>query len=407
MTRTIVILGALLALALIAPAAQANIGPVGQWRLDEGSGSVLVDSSGNGDNGTATGGVTWTAGPSGSALAFDGTGGVRIPDAPQLEPSAAITVAAWVATTGSPGSYKYVVAKGANRCTSASYGLYSGPNGGLEFYIARGQGTIYARSPDAGWGVWDGRWHLAVGTFDGTTIRLYVDGAEVGFGTQYPGPIEYLLNDTNDLFIGDYPSCSNLYFPGAISDVRIWNRALSAADVFALSAPTQPPPTGGSNPPSIAPQTPAATTTPTGGNTGGPGPVPQNQPVLRMASIRPTTLKVGLGPVSRSAPVITYNDSVPARVTFTILRVRSRQPQMRCVTSARLRHRSPVGFCPRLIALGRFVHQDHPGSNRVRFPRHLTPPPGSYVLDVTPALKGNVGKTIVIPFRVVANRQEG
>ena len=74
---------------------------------------VIADSSGLGDNGAMSGGVSWTAGPGASALSFDGASGqVRIPDAPQLEPSTTVSVAAWVARIGRPGAYKYVLANG-------------------------------------------------------------------------------------------------------------------------------------------------------------------------------------------------------------------------------------------------------------------------------------------------------
>ena len=59
-------------------------------------------------------------------------------------------------------------------CAAASYGLYTGPNGGLEFYVSSSRGTVYVRSPDAGAGVWDGGWHMVVGTYDGNTVRLFV-----------------------------------------------------------------------------------------------------------------------------------------------------------------------------------------------------------------------------------------
>ena len=65
-------------------------------------------------------------------------------------PANSVTVSAWIERTGSPGAYKYVVAKGGHGCIAASYGLCSGPNGGLQFYVSRGGGTVYARSPDAG-----------------------------------------------------------------------------------------------------------------------------------------------------------------------------------------------------------------------------------------------------------------
>jgi hypothetical protein len=407
MMAKIALPAALLALALSAPIANASTGPVGEWKLDEGNGSVVADSSGFGDNGTLSGGVTWTDGPTGAALSFDGaTGQVRVPDASQLEPSTAVTVAAWVARTGSPGAYKYIVAKGGHACISASYGLYSGPSGGLEFYISRGHGTTYARSPDAGPQVWDGRWHLVVGTFDGTTIRLYVDGAEIGSGTQYPGPIEYLLSDDNDLFIGSYPSCPNENFAGAISDVRVWGLALSAPDVSSLTVGPQPP-TGGGNPSSTAGPAPARNAG-GGGSAGGAGNGTQGStppPVIRMATLSSSTLTVGLGKGAGRAPLIVYTDSAAARVTFTILQVQSKAMRTRCIKAARRRHNSRIAYCPRLVALGRFVHKDHHGRNKVRFPRALTPRPGNYVLDLTPNLNGVVGKTIAIRFRVVATRK--
>jgi Concanavalin A-like lectin/glucanases superfamily len=409
MIRKIALPAALFALALTAPVASANTGLVGEWQMNEGRGTVVGDSSGYGNTGTITGGVRWTSGPGGSALSFDGaTGQVRVPDAPQLEPSTAVSVAAWVARVGSPGDYKYMVAKGGQGCISASYGLYSGPNGGLEFYISRGHGTTYARSPDAGSSVWDGRWHLAVGTFDGTTIRLYLDGAQVGSGIVYPGPIEYLLSDANDLFIGAYPSCANEDFNGTTSDVRIWNRALSAAEISALTAPAQPPPTGGGNPSSTAPA--AGGTAANGGGSGatgtGAGTPQASPPVIAGVSLSSSTLTVGSGGSgSRLTPLIAYNDSASSQVTFTILQVQSKVMQTRCIKAARDRRRNPIGYCPRLVALGRFVHQDHRGHNTVRFPRALTPSPGNYVLDVTPSLYGKVGKTIAVRFRVVTARR--
>jgi hypothetical protein len=406
--RKIAIPAALLALAMIAPAAKANNGPVGEWQLNEGSGSFVKDSSGFGDTGVLSGGVSWTSGAAGSVLNFDGaTGQVRVPDATQLEPATSVTVAAWVARVGSPGDYRYIVAKGGHGCIAGSYGLYTGPDGGLDFYISRGHGTTYVRSPDAGPSVWDGRWHLVVGTFDGTTISLYVDGAEVGVGTQYPGPIEYLLSDANDLFIGAYPSCAGKDFSGTIGDVRVWNRALGASEVSALMAPAQPPPTGGGNPPSAAPQVPAPPST--GGGAAGSGPKvqtpPSNPPVIGTLSLSSSILTVGSGTTGgKSTPLIAYNDSGSSRVTFTILRVQSRAAQAKCVKAARERHRSTIGYCPRLVSLGRFVHQDHRGRNTVRFPRALTPSPGNYVLDVTPSLGGTVGKTLTVAFKVIARR---
>ena len=118
--------------AVIATPALGATAPVGIWKLDAGSGATAVDSSGNGNNGVLSGGTAWVGGVSGSAASFDGSSGqVKVSDNNALEPAGAVTVSAWVQHAGSPGSYRYILAKGGNGCVAASYGLYSGPDGGL------------------------------------------------------------------------------------------------------------------------------------------------------------------------------------------------------------------------------------------------------------------------------------
>jgi Concanavalin A-like lectin/glucanases superfamily len=211
--------------------ASATTGPVAHWRFDEGGGSTAADSSGNGNHGTVAGGTAWIAGKRSGALAFDGsTGVVRVPSSPSLEPQA-VTVSAWVKRSGSPGNFKYILGKGALACLSASYGLYTGPAGGLMFYVA--DGPDFSRSPDAGTAVWDGAWHHVAGTFDGASVRLFVDGAEIAAGTPWTTPITYSAQSATDLLLGDYAGCGGLAFEGAIDEPKIWGRALNATEVEA------------------------------------------------------------------------------------------------------------------------------------------------------------------------------
>jgi hypothetical protein len=227
--------------------AYADSSVVGLWHFDEGSGFVAGDSSGLGNNGALIGGVTWVpgVGVSGSALEFDGTTGlVDVPDSASLEPQQ-LTVQAWVKRPGSPGDYKAIVDKGVSGCIAGSWELNSGPNGGLNFSVSipggppSNNGLTYAHSPDPGPGIWDGNWHLITGTFDGSTVRLYVDGAQVGSGTPLAGPIAYGLPDSNDLFFAAYganancPGYGNFDYPGVIDEVEIWNRALTPAQISA------------------------------------------------------------------------------------------------------------------------------------------------------------------------------
>lgn len=230
MKKTVSILGAVIALVVVSPASAKTLD--GWWRFDDSSPTVAKDSSGNGNNGTVSGGAAKVSGYFGSALNFDGgTGEVDVPDSPSLEPSSAITFAAWVKGNNPEGNFKYIIDKGGWGCLTGSVGLYTGANGGLMFYIAQQNGLSTTISPDAGSGVWDGNWHLAIGTYDGSAVRLYVDGRQIGSGAPATGPIAYNLATTNDLFIGHYDSCPNLNFTGAIDEPTVWSRALGPAEV--------------------------------------------------------------------------------------------------------------------------------------------------------------------------------
>ena len=235
---------------LAAPQAGAAVGLAGSWPLDEGSGTLAHDSSGHGNNGTISGATQWIPGFSGTALSFDGTTGrVLVPDNASLEPATQVTVTAWLKGSKPVGPFAYIVAKGAQRCNAASYGLYTGANRGLSFYVSQEGGDTYTRSPDAGSRVWDGRWHFVVGTYDGRSVRLYVDGVQVGSGSSLSGNIDYDFPD-NDLYLGHYAGCTGLDFDGAIDAPQVWSRALSGAEVLTTyEALVAPPPSGAARTP--------------------------------------------------------------------------------------------------------------------------------------------------------------
>jgi Concanavalin A-like lectin/glucanases superfamily len=231
MRKAVLVLSAIAALVCAAPAS-ASIGLSGWWPFYEGSGATAHDVSWNHDSGALFGSAQWVGGYFGSAIGFDGsTGGVRVPDSPALEPASSITVTAFVKASGSPGNYVYVLSKGGVGCQAASYGLYTGPNGGIQFYVSHNDGLAYTRSPDGGTGIWDGNWHFVVGTYDGSAVRLYVDGVQVGDGTLDSGSIGYNLTGDNNLYVGHYPTCGGEEFTGAIDEPTVWTKVLNPTEV--------------------------------------------------------------------------------------------------------------------------------------------------------------------------------
>jgi hypothetical protein len=224
-------------------------GLVSWWNAEDAGDApgVAVDIIG-GNDGVEVGGLEYVAGKVGDrAFSISGFGAdyVVVPNDPSLEPASALTVDAWVRASPSdpPGSFGYLVAKGADGCSAGSFGLYTGLLGGVQFYVYDGANFYLSPAADPLM-IWDGQWHLVAATYDpapsdltvAAGLRLYVDGVQIGEHTGATAEIQYVLSDTR-LVIGNYLGCPGpLPFKGEIDEVELFSRALDQSEIQALYA---------------------------------------------------------------------------------------------------------------------------------------------------------------------------
>ncbi len=208
----------LLILGLGAASAAAQTGLVAAYSFNEGTGTTVADLSGNGNVGTVSA-TTWTtAGKYGGALSFNGTSSrVTIPDAPSLRLTTAMTLEAWVRPSTSGTFWRDVVYKGNdNYYLEANSSRNGRPAAGATI---SGNETTAFGTATIPLNVWT---HLAA-TYDGTTMRLFVNGAQVASATR-TGTI---ATSANPLQIGG-DNIFGQFFRGLIDEVRVYNVALTA-----------------------------------------------------------------------------------------------------------------------------------------------------------------------------------
>jgi hypothetical protein len=207
------------------------VGLVGAFGFEEASGTAATDSSGSGNNGTVSGATRSTSGRFGRALSFDGAGDiVNVPDTSSLDLTTGMTLEAWVRPSALSG-WRTVLMK--EQTGGLVYAIYASTDAG------RPSGHVYTSSELDTQGtvaLTANAWtHLAL-TYDGGTLRLYVNGNQAS-SRAVSGSI---LTSTGAVRIGGnnvWPE----WFNGLIDEVRVYRRALTAAEVGAdMARPVVP-----------------------------------------------------------------------------------------------------------------------------------------------------------------------
>jgi glucose/arabinose dehydrogenase len=210
-------------------------GLVGAWGFDEAAGTTTADASGNGNAGTLNGAARTTSGRFGSALDFNGTSNwVTVNDSASLRPATGLTIEGWVypTATGSGGNVWRTLAL-KETANNLAWALYAYGSAGFPSGHVFTSGESWARGtaalPLTTWS------HLAT-TWDGSTVRMYVNGTQVGTTTR----TGTLVTSTQPLRFGGN-SVWPEWFRGRLDEIRIYNRALTAAQVQSdMTTPVNP-----------------------------------------------------------------------------------------------------------------------------------------------------------------------
>ncbi|RLI21210.1 hypothetical protein DRO54_04330, partial [Candidatus Bathyarchaeota archaeon] len=200
-------------------------GLVALWHFDAGSGTTAIDSSGQGNDGTFDLAPQQVTGKVGNALSFDGSNDyVEVPDSPSLDITDEITISAWVKPVGEHGS-------------NAGIGSICAVGGQAPRYYHRDTDkTLFVRLQTENNNITKigtanllpfDEWHFTTITYDGEFLRLYVDGV-LDVSEPATGKI---LSHNNNASIGG--AVTNHFFNGAIDEVRIYNRVLTAEEIAA------------------------------------------------------------------------------------------------------------------------------------------------------------------------------
>lgn len=206
--------------------------PLGFWRLDETTGALTaLDSSGNGRaltvsspptmgvasllTGDADACMTFAAG---SSQYLNSTNTTNLPTG-----AAAITLECWIKISGAPGATQFILDCGDR--SVATHHLVLAITSSRTIQLANGATTITSAALSTG------APHHLVGTYDGTNLRLYVDGALAAGPTAATNALAYT---GNSLAVGSQSGATpGSYFSGQIDEAAIYNTALSAARVTA------------------------------------------------------------------------------------------------------------------------------------------------------------------------------
>lgn len=198
------------------------------WKLDDNTGTIADDFTGRSQDGMITG-AAWAAGINASALSFDGADdGILVGSSAAMTGTGDLTLAAWVKIDpGSPLSTVIQQREAGATGYQGQYVLNVNADGTVNFFIYNNSTYQFDLTTSAT--VNDGRWHYLAAVREGTAGRIFIDGVQAASAV---GAVQALA--LHPVAIGYDHRDNNKRFDGLIDEVRIYERALSAAEIDSL-----------------------------------------------------------------------------------------------------------------------------------------------------------------------------
>lgn len=229
----------------------AQSGLVASYSFNEGTGTTLADASGNSNNGTISGAV-WTTGRYGNALRFNGSNNyINLLNPAALRLTGSMTLSAWVNAAANPADDGQIIAKSNN---AAGWQLKTSPDTGANTFgvtISASSSSHVQRYSSTARAL--NTWYHVAGVYNASarTLDIYVNGV-LNNGVLSGTVPASQFNSTVNANIGR--RTGGFYFNGILDEMRIYNRALTQAEIQAdmntpigVSGPDTQPPTTPSN----------------------------------------------------------------------------------------------------------------------------------------------------------------
>jgi len=196
---------------------------VGHWKLD----GDALDSSGYGNDGVVMGDPQWVEGIVDGAIELDGDGDfVDCGNSPVLAITGDITVACWIKVNQFTTSWQAIVTTG-----DSSWRVHR--SGGTNNIAFGSNGLTPGGDLTGSTDVSTGAWFHVAAVYNGAQKLLYIDGA-LDASADTTGNINASTYNVN---IGENNEQTGRFFDGLIDDVRIYNQALSAAEISEIVSP--------------------------------------------------------------------------------------------------------------------------------------------------------------------------